>query len=57
MAEGLLPEYSRQDLYFDELLSGRLGGEKTLLYCVILGKDLNARMSLWNPLFLGRKPD
>lgn len=25
----ILPEYSRQDLYFDKLLSGRLGGEKT----------------------------
>ncbi len=51
MAEGSCRNISRQDLYFDELLSGRLGGEKTLLYRVILGKDLNARMSLWNPLF------
>ncbi len=29
MAEGYCRNISRQDLYFDELLSGRLGGEKT----------------------------
>ena len=57
MAEGSCRNISRQDLYFDELLSARLGGEKNALVPRYFGEGFKCPNVFMESSFLERKPD